>query len=206
MGWPRLSAGAPRPVRAARRHRAAGPGPARRRPARRQGQGRRDGMRRKSSSSTDLSLPVRKMTGNSPILRPRTPCCGVRGPVFFRCAPARGATNAPRRRASREAHRQQRIHRPRPEAVPDAVQHGVLQRQDGLGMAGIALAAAAAFELAVDAGGLVPLGQDDVQAAGLARGVRQGSVPRPAMLVAIMMLPISRRARPARPRRRPAWR
>src|SRR5215210_6468920 len=54
---------------------------------------------------------------------------------------------------------------PRGGLLAEGLDDLVLQRDEELGVAGVALPGAAAGELAVDAPGLVPLGADDVQAA-----------------------------------------
>ncbi|KAG1318654.1 hypothetical protein G6F63_015121 [Rhizopus arrhizus] len=82
---------------------------------------------------------------------------------------------------SLSAGRAQDLHGLGPRAAGHAVQHRVFQRQNGFDMARVARAAAAAFQLPVDACGFMPFGQDDMQAAGLARGVGQwdvGAAPR----------------------------
>ncbi len=83
------------------------------------------------------------------------------------------------------------LHERRDAVAGEALQEGVLEREEEARRAGVALAARAAAQLVVDAAGVVALGADDVEAAG-------GHDP----LVVLGAL----EARPSRgpPRRRPA--
>ena len=68
----------------------------------------------------------------------------------------------------------------------------VLEGKEEAGRAGVALAAGAAAQLVVDAARFVPLGTDDVEAAeSCTPSPSTMSVPRPAMLVAMVTAPCS---------------